>query len=65
MKTSAKFGTPKNLSEELLNGNYTYVYIYKISENFKNIYKELFKNEIKDKTLYKINPDNLLEEVVM
>lgn len=52
------YGTQEDFIEILLNQNYTYVYIYKVKDNFKEQYKEMFIDEIKNETLYKIEIDN-------
>lgn len=51
-------GTKEEFTKELLEENYTHVYVYKLKEALKEEYKEIFeKNEIMNETLYEINTD--------
>ena len=52
------YGTQEDFIKILLNQNYTYVYIYRVKDIFKEQYKEMFIDEIKNETLYKIEIDN-------
>lgn len=59
--------TNKQLEKTLLEGDYTYMYVYKIKDKLKNRYTDLFKDsEILNDTLYKvkIENDNIILEVV-
>lgn len=51
------YGSKESFEKTLIQENYTYVYIYKVKENFKEDYKELFLEDIQDETLYKVNID--------
>ena len=45
-------------------GKYTHIYVFNTTENYREKFKELFKNEeMKNKTLYKIEEDGLFYEV--
>lgn len=50
------YGGPELLAKTLLEENYTYLYIYKVEDEFIEKYQSLFStDEIKNETLYKIN----------
>lgn len=50
------YGGPELLAKTLLEENYTYLYIYKVEDEFIEKYQSLFSTDkIKNETLYKIN----------
>ena len=52
---TSRIGNEEQFSKTLIQENYTYVYIYKIKENFQEEYKDIFSNQdISEQTLYKV-----------
>ena len=55
---TSKIGNKEQFAKTLIQENYTYVYIYKIKENFQEEYKDIFSNQdISEQTLYKVETD--------
>lgn len=54
-----KIASKEQFQKMLLTENYTHLYLFELTMDFKNNYKELFPDKIiKEKTMYKINNNN-------
>lgn len=57
--TEMKIESKEQLEKILLEENYTHLYVFELTKDFKNNYRELFPEQIvKEKTMYKIRDDN-------
>jgi len=54
----------EEICEDIKNGNYNYLYLHNIDDNFINKYSILFKTEIKEKSFYKIEINNNKIELI-